>query len=231
MPNILLRNKLISLLRNLSIDKLERLENLKNTSEELNRYDIIWHLLLCSMSTMGNSRGHEGLIENQDNYSQVSYASLSKHPSGQRCKILQDTLKVAKVRMPLQKALWLNKNFEIIEKTGGIKKIKELAFAQKGMEAKIEFMKQFHGIGPKYARNVWMDIYHPDFYNNIAIDERIKKITKTLGYHFNNYSEHEKFYLDIAKEANLQGWELDRLLYQFNNEFIEQLQKEKNSPK
>jgi hypothetical protein len=231
MPNVLLRNKLVNLLNNLSADKHKKLEEMKDTSEELNRHDIVWHLLLCSMSTMGNSRGYEGLIENRDNYNQVSYESLSKHSAEQRYKILQDTLKTAKVRMPLQKALWLNENFEIIEKIGGIKKTKELAFAQKGTEAKIEFMKQFHGIGPKYARNIWMDIYHPDFYNNIAIDERIKKITEILDYNFDNYSDHEKFYLDIAKEAKLQGWELDRLLYQFNGEFIEKLLKEKNSPK
>jgi len=231
MPNLTLRKKLVTMLSNLSANKLKRLNELKDTSKELGRDDIIWHLLLCSMSTMGNSRGYEGLIENQDNYNQVSYESLFKHSSEQRHKILQGTLKAAKVRMPLQKALWLKENFEIIEKMGGIKKTRELAFAQKGMEAKIEFMKQFHGIGPKYARNIWMDIYHPDFYNNIAIDERIKKITGALDYHFDNYSDHEKFYLDIAKEANLQGWELDRLLYQFNDEFIKKLLKVKNSPK
>lgn len=231
MPNVLLRKKLISLLSNLSADKYEKLEEMKDTIEELSRYDIIWHLLLCSMSTMGNSRGFEGLIENQDNYSQVSHKSLSKYLPEQRYKILQDTLKSAKVRMPLKKALWLNENFEIIEKMGGIEKTKELAFSQKGTEAKIEFMKQFNGIGSKYARNIWMDIYHPDFYNNIAIDERIKKITEILDYNFDNYSDHEKFYLDIAKEANLQGWELDRLLYQFSDEFVAELLKEKNSLK
>ncbi len=223
MSNILLRKKLVNLLKNLSADKYELLEEMKNTSEVLKRQDIIWHLLLCSMSTMGNSRGYEGLINNQKNYKQVSYESLSKYSLGERNKILQDTLKAAKVRMSQQKAIWLNENFEIIEKMGGAKKAKELAFNQKGTEAKIEFMKQFHGIGPKYARNIWMDIYHPDFHNNIAVDERIKKITGILDYKFDNFSDHEKFYLDIARDANLQGWELDRLLYQFNDEFVEKL--------
>jgi hypothetical protein len=130
--------------------------------------------------------------------------------------------------MPLKKASYLNENFKIIEKMGGVEEARELAFSQKGMDAKIKFLKQFQGIGSKYARNIWMDIYHPDFYNNIAIDERIKKITKILGYEFKNYADHENFYLDIAKEAGLQGWELDRLLYQFNNEFVEALKKEKN---
>lgn len=223
MPNLMLKNKLISLLRDLSPDKRKKLEELKDTSEELNRSDIIWHLLLCSMATMGNSRGYDGLIENQNNYDRVAYESLSKYPSEERYKILQDTLKIAKVRMPLQKAKWLNENFEIIKNMGGAEKARELAFSKNGVEAKINFMEQFHGIGPKYARNVWMDIYHPDFYNNIAIDERIKKITEILGYSFDNYADHENFYLDIAKEANLQGWELDRLLYQYNDEFIEKL--------
>jgi hypothetical protein len=29
--------------------------------------------------------------------------------------------------------------------------------------------------------NVWMGVYHPDFRNAIAVDERIKRITEALG--------------------------------------------------
>ncbi len=67
-----------------------------------------------------------------------------------------------------------------------------------------------------------MDVYHRDFHDAIAVDERIKKITKALGYSFKpaEYDEHERFYQDIAKKAGLQGWELDRLLFNYTDHFL-----------
>lgn len=96
----------------------------------------------------------------------------------------------------------------------------EQALAQTGTAAKIAFLRRFKGIGPKYARNIWMDSYHPDFHETIAIDERIRQVTAALGYLFTNYAQHEQFHLAIAHEAGLQGWELDRLLYHFRDDFI-----------
>jgi N-glycosylase/DNA lyase len=103
---------------------------------------------------------------------------------------------------------------------GGPTEATRQALAQDGKEAKIAFMKRFYGIGPKYARNIWMDAYHPDFYDSIAVDLRIKKITEALSYSFKTFEEEERFYQDIAKEAGLQGWELDRLLYEYTDHFL-----------
>lgn len=75
------------------------------------------------------------------------------------------------------------------------------------------FLRKLPVIGPKYARNIMMDVYHPGFRDCIAIDSRIKAITKALGLHFASYKEHEKFYLSVASGAGIDGWELDRLLY------------------
>lgn len=58
-----------------------------------------------------------------------------------------------------------------------------------------------------------MDVYHEDFRDSIAIDERVKKVTEALGRHFDTYEEHERFYLGIAEQAGLNGWELDRIMY------------------
>ncbi len=82
-------------------------------------------------------------------------------------------------------------------------------------------MKCFYGVGDKYARNIWMDSYHPDFRHAIAVDERIKKVTEALGYSFKTYAEHERFYQEVAEEAGLQGWEVDRLLYNHQGEFLD----------
>ena len=39
-----------------------------------------------------------------------------------------------------------------------------------------------------------------------------------LGLSFPSYSAHEAFYLGAARQAGLNGWELDRLLYNFLGE-------------
>jgi hypothetical protein len=79
-------------------------------------------------------------------------------------------------------------------------------------------LKKFPGIGDKYARNIMMDVYHPDFRDSIAVDARINAISNALGLSFASYRDHEAFYLDVAKEAGLNGWELDRLLFNFRTE-------------
>ena len=65
-----------------------------------------------------------------------------------------------------------------------------------------------------------MDAYHPDFHDTMAIDLRIRKITRALGCSFKTYEEEERFYQEIAKEAGLQGWKVDRLLYEYTDHFL-----------
>jgi hypothetical protein len=67
-----------------------------------------------------------------------------------------------------------------------------------------------------------MDVYHPDFRDSIAIDQRILSISEVLGLSFKNYNEHEDFYLSVAKDAGLNGWELDGLT-RFREEFLKEL--------
>jgi thermostable 8-oxoguanine DNA glycosylase len=134
-------------------------------------------------------------------------------------------LRKAKVRMPAQKAAWLAANFASIEKAGGVKAVTRKALGLATREQKYRFMDAFEGIGPKYARNVWMDIYDPLFRNAVAIDERIKSITGALGYSFRTYDEHENFYREIAREVQLEPWEVDRLLYQFRDDFLAAIRK------
>jgi hypothetical protein len=218
------RLKLIQYLQHPSPKMIEILDKYKEFGRnDLNRSDIIWHLLLQSFSTMGNSRGWDGLILNQGNYQRVTFDALSALNDEERLCRLTTVLHDAKVRRPNMKAKQLNENYKMIIAIGGLERAREMAFAQVGTKAKIAFMKCFSGIGDKYARNVWMDIYHPDFYDNIAIDDRIKQITVAMGYRFATYLEHEQFFLGIAKESNLQGWELDRLLYNFKEDVLKAL--------
>ncbi|HEY3853400.1 MAG TPA: hypothetical protein VGO67_03290 [Verrucomicrobiae bacterium] len=81
-------------------------------------------------------------------------------------------------------------------------------------------MKSFSGIGDKYARNIMMDVYHPEFRDSIAVDARIKALSNALGVSFDSYADHERFYLSVAHDAGLNGWELDRLIFHFQDEFF-----------
>lgn len=65
-----------------------------------------------------------------------------------------------------------------------------------------------------------MDVYHEDFRDSIAVDVRIKRISDAWGLSFPSYEEHENFYLSVATDAGLNGWELDRLMFNFTNEFL-----------
>lgn len=219
------RNKLIDSLKNLPNYMQERLKFLKSEKIGADRPDFIWHYLLQSFSTMGNSRGHAGLILNKSNYNQVTYDVIKQLNESKRIEHFDLILRKAGVRMPSQKAKWLNDNYKIIERMGGLENCNKLIFSQKGSEQKMQFLMKFSGIGEKYSRNIFMDIYEPDFHNRIAIDDRIKQITNELGYTFNDYVEHEKFYLSIAQESNLNGWELDRLLYNYKDYFLDKIRR------
>lgn len=214
------RNKLIFTLRNIPNNMKEKLEELKSEQKQIERLDFLWHYTLQSFSTMGDSKGHAGLILNKENYNQVTYQAVEGLLPMERFNRFNNILNRAGVVDAEKKAKWLCFNFEYINSMGGLEETRKILFNKVGKESKIEFLKTFKGIGDKYARNIFMDVYHPDFHNCIAIDYRINKITEAMGYSFDNYSEHEKFYLEIAKECGLNGWELDRLLYNYNKYFL-----------
>jgi thermostable 8-oxoguanine DNA glycosylase len=197
----------------------------KARRKELDRPDFVWHELLLSFATMGNSRGAEGLIRNQDNYRRVTFDALKwKRTNANRLSELREVLRAAKVRMSDKKADWLMENYDRVAALGGPTEAKKTLRNTEGREEKIKFWRGFKGIGKKYARNIMMDVYHPDFRNYIAVDERIKKITKALGLTFRNYEPEEEFYLDVAKHAGLEGWELDRMLYNFRDCILDGLE-------
>lgn len=220
------RQRFLVLLNERPSGMTHKLEALKAERVQLERPDFVWHFLLQSFATMGNSRGYHGLIANPENYRRVRFEVVAPLARDQRRQHLAAVLLAAKVRMPKPKAQWLDRNCERILAMGGLEATRAKALAQAGTEAKMAFMRQFAGIGPKYARNIWMDVYHPDFYDRIAIDDRIKKVTAAMGYAFTTYEAQEHFYLSIAREAGLQGWELDRLLYNFSDYFLRGLRSE-----
>jgi hypothetical protein len=212
------KTRLVAVVRALAAEKRAELERHKEGHTGLARPDFIWHYLLQSFSTMGRASGWHGLIGNQDNYRRVTYAALAALTPEARAAQVRQVCRAAGIRMPDKKADYILGCFEYVTRLGGPEAAKARLLAQPGREDKLAFLQSFPGIGPKYARNIMMDVYHEDFRDSIALDVRIKAISEALGLSFSSYAEHERFYLDVAREAGLNGWELDRLLFNFRPE-------------
>lgn len=212
------KNRLVPVVRTLAAEKRAELEQLKEGHSGLARPDFVWYYLLQSFSTMGRASGWHRLIGDQDNYRRVTYTALAALPPKARKAQVRQVCRAAGIRMPDKKADYILSCFQYVMRLGGPEAAKAKLLAQAGREAKITFLQSFPGIGPKYARNIMMDVYHEDFRDSIALDVRIKAISETLGLSFAAYAEHEAFYLDVARQAGLNGWELDRLLFNFRSE-------------
>ena len=109
---------------------------------------------------MGRASGWHGLIGNQDNYRRVTYTALAALTRADRVAQVRQVCQVAGVRMPDKKAVCILGCFDYVTRLGGPEAAKASLLAQPGREAKIAFLQSFPGIGPKYARNIMMDLYH-----------------------------------------------------------------------
>lgn len=206
-------------LRNKYQDDLDSKKKMGLALQE--RSDFLWYELLVSYSTWGGSRGSEGLIEDEKRYQQVSYEELKKIDAKEdRINRLRQIMKDAKVRWFNKKAPMLAQCFEKIEAMGGLTEANTTLLNKKSASEIMKFLDDFPGIGPKYARNIMMDSYHPLFRDRIALDSRVRSVSNELGLDFKNYSNHENFYLRVAKEAGIEGWELDRLIYGHTDDFL-----------
>jgi thermostable 8-oxoguanine DNA glycosylase len=199
------------------------IDQMKLCHKSLERPDFIWHYLLQSFATMGSVRGLQGLIINQTNYNRIRYEELDKLTPKHRKRVVEETCREAKVRMPAKKSEFILGCFQWIKNQGGCEAVKMALNSQIGRDGKIKYLMQLPGIGPKYSRNIMMDVYHVDFRNSIAIDARIQKISELLGIEFSNYSEYEDFYFDVAKQVGINGWEFDRLMFNYPKEFIDKI--------
>ncbi len=167
--------------RELAREHRDFLQDAKRYRGDLKRPDFLWHYMVQSFSTLGSSRGYEGLMKNPSRLRRVEYKALLKLPIGLRRKTIEAVFREAKLRRPRTKAKWLANNLAEIERMGGLKKTTSALFAAKGKEGKIRFLKDsFDGIGHKYSQNMMMDVYHPEFVDCIAVDARILNLSKKL---------------------------------------------------
>jgi thermostable 8-oxoguanine DNA glycosylase len=201
----------------------ERIEKIKNkTKQRRERSDTLWFELILSMSTWQGSGGSD-LATQKEYYSQVTYDNLLQMDKDERIQHLEEVLLEAGVNMYQKKSQYISSHVERIESMGGLEAAQDEFESKDGKEAKMEFLKQFKGIGDKYARNIGMDLFHPDFRDTIALDTRIGNVTDELDIEFESYEEEEEFYVSVAERLGITPWELDRLLYRYTDEVIEEI--------
>lgn len=222
-----MRSKFIKVITRLYIAEQDKLCKLKEQGKALRaRPDWLWHELLVSFATWGNSRGWQGLVGNQENYRQITYESLDSLTEQERQDRLVKVCRAAKIRMPDMKAVYLNVNFIKIRAKGGVVALGQKIMAEQSESAILKQLKMFKGIGDKYSRNIMMDLADPRFTHHIAIDHRINKILDRMGVQ-GSYEEKETYLLKLISEINtegLDGWSLDRLMYWYLDEILEALQ-------
>jgi hypothetical protein len=172
--------------------------------------DWLWRTILRSIGTLGGVRGGVLQHDRRVSFSALRACNKATDREGRITRALHD----ARVRYPDKKRPWLLENFRIIVDSGGQKAVKDELEARPDCDAKINFLKStFWGIGPKYARNMMMDVYHPDFQESIAVDSRLQEILDVFALSFLDYEDKENFLLEVAHKARLNGWQLDRLMF------------------
>ncbi|MDD4163529.1 MAG: hypothetical protein PHW87_13720 [Methanothrix sp.] len=215
---------LVSVSKKLQAACRDELERKKEEGRNLLKQpDFLWHELLVSYSTWGGISKNEGMITDKNRNRQIAYVELKTLSNEGRVNRLRQIMKDAKVHCYKKKAPMLARCFEKIEEMGGLEQANAMLLNKKCAAEMTEFLDDFPGIGPKYANNIMMDCYHPFFHEKIALDSRIRSISRELGLNLKKYSDHEKFYLNIAKEAGIEGWELDRLIFGHRDEFLNAL--------
>jgi len=198
-----------------------RLEALKLEGTALRqRPDLLWYLLLQSAATRGNSSGWPRLLGNAELIASVSYPALAALAPHEREPQILRALRAAGIRMQTMKAPRLAANFARIEALGGVEAATQYLLNLSSRQEKFRFICTFADIGPKYGRNIWMDIYDPSFRSAIAVDDRIKQVASALGLQTTKYHEVESFFCQVAEESGLEAWELDRLLYNYKDHFL-----------
>jgi hypothetical protein len=205
-------------------DAKQRIEEQKRTAEQRReRSDTLWFELILSMSTWQGSSGSD-LATEKEYYSEVTYNKLLQMPEKERVQHLKQVLFDAGVNMHEKKSRYISSHVNRIESMGGLDAAQQEFESKDGKNAKMNFLKQFKGIGDKYSRNIGMDLFHPDFRDTVALDTRIRNVTDELGIGFDSYEQEEEFYIAVADRIGVTPWELDRILYRYTDEVIESVE-------
>lgn len=219
------KEKLIQIINEIPDDIYYRLDQLKLKGQLfLNRDDFVWYSILRIFSYIWNEKWFESFVENEKLINIISYNSLKNVvDSEQFYNLLVLTFKQWKVELTEERAYQLIKNYELIDAMGWVEKAKEKALRARWVKWKLEFIKQFHWIGNRYWMKLWMDTYHEDFHDQMFVTPQINSISKVMWFDFENESQEIFFYKNISSITWLALWDLDRLINEYSNIFLNKL--------
>lgn len=212
--------RLAAAVREVAEEKRDALERLKATARRRRKDPaFVWTRLLGAYATLAGSSAYHRIIgEDERPVAELRFEKLLKDPE-KREEALHCKMRAAGVVWSRKKARWAAAAFELIAAEGGPEKVTAELFCRRGAEEKIRFLQRFPGVGPKYARDIMMDAWDPDFRDTVAVDSRLEGVAQAIGVDLeSDYAEKERFFQDVAREAGLTGWELDRTMYEFTDE-------------
>ncbi len=184
--------------------------------------DFLWHSIYASFGTW---QGSKNRTEYMARYPQLTFPVLSQQPAQERQAVIRDLIGQPGIcpNMFRRKAKYLADNVGLMEgliatcNVTGEADLTRILLSSQGRDAKIRFLKKFKGVKDKYARNIMLDVYHPEFTDAaIAIDSRIGGVLQrhrlpTLR--DLKYDVLEALLISIAHNMGLIAWEIDRLIY------------------
>jgi len=223
MDSHLIRQKALQFLSGpIQIDLRAELEVMKErAAAQRKKEDLLWRELCGLTATHGSVVHAEEFMAMYDE--RLAFHRLPANKE-ERTRVIFNALKDAKVpRFREEKSENLSSNYDRVKGMGGPEEATKVMLSLKGKKQKIKWIRQFDGVGEKYSRDIWMDIYDPDFHDSIALDARVKNFAKLIGLNATRSEDLEKQLLDFARECNLSGWELDRLIFNFGELILQKL--------
>lgn len=155
---------------------------------------------------------------------QYSWRVISALPAARRkARLFEATNPLRRKRL----APKFEEVFLIIKQSGGPAAIKRKYNTLGTAKERLEFWKEFPGIGNKYAREIPMRSYDPFFIDkHFAVDARLRAILKIIFKDKLGYAAAEAFFISAAKKLKISCWELDTVLFEKSNKIKAKLMKQ-----
>jgi hypothetical protein len=208
-----LANALIEDYSNKSI--YDKIENSK--SVQWKNASAFWEKIISNQMHIGSNSSTLIKRKSTDEFILASdFDKISKLEKHKKQELLLKFIPGGRRNSKEKKVLRLINAVDLILSKGGLNSVFNSTLNK---ERIIDILTSIEGIGPKQARNIPMDLYHPEFRNgSIPIDENWKKIGSYLGCKWSNSEKHEQDIIEwrnmyIGRNKIKEDWEFDRLVY------------------
>ena len=197
----------------------DELQNLKTSAIKFGKSeDWPWNGFVLSFATYGGSNNWTTNVEPRA--AMFEWSRVADLTDDDREVLFQT---VPNPRFKVRTAAALEAVFQSIKAEGGPKAVRERLARAADARALIADLQKYSGIGPKYARNIAMDVHHPLIRNHFAFDHRLNAIvTEAIG-GLPPYDVREAMMLRVARGIGVEAWDLDRVLYSRHTQIIDEL--------